>query len=207
MTLTAKKHGVPDHEAPRDGGPRAGEDITVERKVAVPQGAHAPLSSRLTTRMPRIDARLLAIARGDAEPEAEAARWGPPPAAPAPTSDPPFGDLIPVPDDDPFGGLIPVDDDGNELETLDEQWLLSDEQPAPASSAPLPAITYEGVPHLRLPPEQIAALPIGPRSGFLLPHVDGHRTVEELVDECHLSASDTLDVLVELLRSGAIELR
>ena len=56
------------------------DEITIERRVRVPPDA-AYGAGRATTRMTRVDERLLAITRGELEP------------------------------DDPFGGLIPIYDD------------------------------------------------------------------------------------------------
>jgi hypothetical protein len=56
------------------------DEITIERRVRVPPDAEY-LAGPVTTRMTKVDERLLAIARGELEP------------------------------DDPFGGLIPIYDD------------------------------------------------------------------------------------------------
>jgi hypothetical protein len=66
------------------------------------------LVERLTTRMPKIDARLLAIARGEIE------DGGPPEGVPV----------------DPYGGLVPVVDDEA------GSWLESDVEPEPFSVRP-----------------------------------------------------------------------
>ena len=64
----------------------ADDEITIERLVRPPAAASEDeTSTRQTREMPVIDARLLAIARGDTEPDEE--------------------------EIDPFGGLIPVEDD------------------------------------------------------------------------------------------------
>jgi hypothetical protein len=69
------------------------EEITVERRVTVRASA-LECSGRATTRMTKIDARLLAMARGEIEPE------------------------------DPFGGLIPIyENDDAEAHAVDERWL------------------------------------------------------------------------------------
>jgi hypothetical protein len=80
-------------------------------------------------------------------------------------------------DDDPWGGLIPVFD-----------------------------VTLASVPRLVMTHTQLVALPIDHRAGFLLSHIDGIRTVEELVDICHLSAEDAMQVVDALLALGAIDI-
>jgi len=78
------------------------DEQTIERAPQFP-GREAPpqAPTRPTLRVPYVDERLLAIARGEMDP-----------------------DEAPFPDD-PFGGLIPVDDDAFD-ELLD---LLPDDQP------------------------------------------------------------------------------
>jgi hypothetical protein len=60
-----------------EAAPEYDEEVTVERRVKLPPEAMA-YASQLTIRMTKIDSRLLAIARGELDPE------------------------------DPFGGLIPI---------------------------------------------------------------------------------------------------
>jgi len=69
------------------------EEITIERRVTV-RASNLEQPGRATTRMTKIDAHLLAMARGEIEPE------------------------------DPFGGLIPIyDNDEAEAIEVDERWL------------------------------------------------------------------------------------
>jgi hypothetical protein len=85
----AKKLPQPAAAAPADHD----EEITIERRVTV-RASGLEVSTRTTTRMTTIDAHLLAMARGEIEP------------------------------DDPFGGLIPIyDNDDAEAIEVDERWL------------------------------------------------------------------------------------
>ncbi len=61
----------------------ANDEITIERRSKMPR---PPVSQAITRRVPVVDSWLIAVARGEVDP-----------------------------DEDPFGGLIPVDDDGNEI--------------------------------------------------------------------------------------------
>ncbi|MDB4947077.1 MAG: hypothetical protein JWP97_6611 [Labilithrix sp.] len=165
-------------------GHRADDDeITIERRVRLPAPGGELVSSRKTTKMGAVDARLLAIARGEEEPDT---LRPPPPAA--------------VAADDPFGGLIPVDDDGEACE-IDDDWLFYDDAPEPA---PPVAIFLTSVPRLRVTSASLVSLPLDARSGFLLSHIDGLRTVEELIDAASLPAEDALEVLALLANLGAI---
>ncbi len=74
------------------------EEITIERRVKAAAVADV---NRKTTRIAKIDAQLLAMARGEIEP------------------------------DDPFGGLIPIydDDDGDAALEIDQAWLMLEPEP------------------------------------------------------------------------------
>lgn len=153
------------------------DEITIERRVRVPATASAAIDEhKITTRMGAVDERLLAIARGDLEPGDK------------------FNLLI---IDDPFGGLIPIYDEPEEV--LDD-WLLDEPQASPAARA----IPHAGVPRICMRGAQIMALPLDHRSGFLLSHIDGRRTVEEVMDISHLNPVDTLEVVAALVAMGAI---
>ncbi|MBS2011644.1 MAG: hypothetical protein JST00_01925 [Deltaproteobacteria bacterium] len=69
---------IPREESPDD-------EITVERRVRM-RPTRPAVPQAVTRRVPVVDSWLIAVARGEVDP-----------------------------DDDPFGGLIPVDDDGNEI--------------------------------------------------------------------------------------------
>jgi hypothetical protein len=80
---TAAAEPKPTHSESHD------DEITIERRVRLP-AAVAAMAAQLTRQMPVIDEKLLAIARGDLEP------------------------------DDPFGGLIPIYDNDNDIDCDDE---------------------------------------------------------------------------------------
>jgi hypothetical protein len=79
------------------------DEITIERRVRItPESEYQ--SGPVTTRMTKVDERLLAIARGEVEP------------------------------DDPFGGLIPIYDDDREPMAPEPDWLVLTPQPRTGSS-------------------------------------------------------------------------
>lgn len=85
---SSPKHArpIPREEEPTD------QEITIERQTPRPLAPPLPITRKMTApfaptrRVPVVDAWLIAVAKGEIDPE-----------------------------DDPFGGLIPVDDDGNEI--------------------------------------------------------------------------------------------
>lgn len=97
--------------------------------VRVLSPSTAAFDAKLTLRMKAIDPHLLAIARGEVEPD--------PPTrnSTSPSADsvaPPPSQLVPRTEDvDPFGGLILVEDDGES--EVDEAWLDAASEPDPFS--------------------------------------------------------------------------
>lgn len=155
------------------------EEITIERRVRLPEADRKPLLARETTRMAKVDSRLLAIARGELEPEE-------------------VSTLLIL--DDPFGGLIPVCEREEAEENLDD-WLMFDDSELEVVGSP---IARSAVPRLCMRATELVALPLDHRSGFLLSHIDGQRTVEEIIDVSHLSPDDTLEVIGALVALRAI---
>ena len=47
---------------------------------------------------------------------------------------------------------------------------------------------------------------VSARAGFLVAQIDGVRTVEQLIEICGLEELESLEIIDELLRMGAIEL-
>jgi len=160
--------------------PAEEEEVTIERRVRLPAADRAPLVARETTRMAKIDARLLAIARGEVEPDQ-------------------VSPLLIL--DDPFGGLIPVLEREEPEENLDDWLLFDDSEPVAMLDPP---IANSAVPRLCMRATELVALPLDHRSGFLLSHIDGKRTVEEIIDVSHLSPEDTLEVIGGLVALRAI---
>jgi hypothetical protein len=228
--------------------PEKDEEITIERRsrAPAPVSAKAPFSARLTRKMVAIDQRLLAIARGESDPETKSSARPAAATLPAPprhaacveaeaaeavaaeataaataaavTPDPVIHAPAPAgtfADYDPFGGLIPVEDEAVVVEDFDEDWGFTDDSsqasaqpshvPSQVSAAPREPLAWGAKLTLCLRPQELIALPIDPRSGFLLSHIDGHRTVEEVIDACNLSTADALHVIDQLLRLGAIK--
>ncbi len=167
------------------------DEITIERKVKVVE--REQLYLRKTTEMGAVDARLIAIARGEIDPEVDC-------------------DLFVM--DDPFGGLIPVDDEeplAHELAEIDDQWLLEEVDAQPDTDEPTvdfvvppEVIPMTATPRLCMRAADLVALPLDHRSGFLLSHIDGKRSIEEVIDVSHLSPIDTLEVIGALIALGAI---
>ncbi len=91
MTGASRKSRAPDTNQD--------DEITIERNVRLAPEAEY-LSGAVTLRMTKVDERLLAIVRGEIEP------------------------------DDPFGGLIPIyDDQPEELVAHEAQWLVLTPEP------------------------------------------------------------------------------
>jgi hypothetical protein len=177
--VTAAAKNGHDAEAEHD------DEITIERRVKLPPEALA-YGASLTTRIGKIDSRLLAIARGELDPE------------------------------DPFGGLIPIYEN-DDVQEVDDSWLLiGAPQPPPLPptepAPPSEAESYEGIlgrtiPTMRMQDAQLMLLAIDARSGFFASQIDGKRSVEELIDVCGFDELEALEIIDELLRLAAIELR
>lgn len=133
--------------------------------------------------------------------------------APDGMSDDPFGGLIPVEDevegDDPFGGLIPVEDDEEPgLPALIPPLDLSelDEPTAIVPSTPRVVLTSRRVPRLLVDPREIAKLPIDPRAAFIVGHVDGIQTMEEILDVCAMPESEAIELIERLCSMDVLKL-
>lgn len=118
-------------------------------------------------------------------------------------------DAAPVATDaDPYGGLIPVAEDG--FGEVEEDFELDDDADhtmmgdAAVDSSRLAAMTSHRVPRLLLGPRQIATLPMDPRMGFLLGHIDGVQSMEEILDVCAMPEGDALELLERLRAMGVI---
>ena len=60
------------------------------------------------------------------------------------------------------------------------------------------------VPRVVLPMDQITRLPIDHRAGFLLAHIDGTQTMEEILDVCAMPRGEALDLIAELASLGVL---
>ncbi len=52
--------------------------------------------------------------------------------------------------------------------------------------------------------DQITRLPIDHRAGFLLAHIDGTQTMEEILDVCAMPRGEALDLIAELASLGVL---
>jgi hypothetical protein len=109
---------------------------------------------------------------------------------------------------DPFGGLIPVDDEsaaGDPIEVVvdddDDHTAIVE---ASADSSRLAAMTSRQIPRLLVDPREISRLPMDPRAAFLLGHIDGVQSMEEILDVCAMPESDALELIERLRRMGVI---
>lgn len=127
--------------------------------------------------------------------------------------------------EDPFGGLIPIDDD------LAAKLTEVPPPPAPAgaptvvpppggsaNTAPPAALTTppcaapqltlterHSIPRLLKSMAEVSKLKIDHRAGFLLAHVDGMQTLEEILDICAMPSAEALDLFANLKTMGVIE--
>ena len=67
----------------------------------------------------------------------------------------------------------------------------------PLSAVPWLVVTYD----------ELRRLPLDKRTGFIVSLIDGRCTVEMLLDVSGMPEDETLDIIRELLRLGAVELR
>ncbi len=112
---------------------------------------------------------------------------------------------------DPFGGLIPLDD-------VDEQASGMPTFAPPAApdgrgdracrALCCAASLAHRAPQHPLHPKaagDLSKLPIDHRAGFLLAHVDGMQTLEEILDVCAMPATEALELIDKLQKMGVIE--
>jgi hypothetical protein len=133
-------------------------------------------------------------------------------------------------DVDPFGGLIPVvdDEDDNSFQNLDLATFdghdgppdlplfTSSSRPKSASrprSVEPPAEEEGGlvalsslVPKMLVDPRAIAQLPVDPRAAFILSHIDGIQSMEEILDICPMPEAEALELMENLRLLGVISL-
>ncbi|HSO40813.1 MAG TPA: hypothetical protein VLT33_50150 [Labilithrix sp.] len=103
---------------------------------------------------------------------------------------------------DPFGGLIPLDDHDDHERGI----VPTVPRTAPPCAAPHLSLTERhSIPRSLKSMAEIAKLPIDHRAGFLLAHVDGMHTLEELLDVCAMPATEALALIAKLKEMGVIE--
>lgn len=106
--------------------------------------------------------------------------------------------------DDPFDGLISAaegDDarEGVEVLARPRLHLVPDWTSG--------RLDERSVPYFRAAPSELAAQALDPRSGFLLPLVDGRRTIAEIASVCLLRDGEVQELLRELLERDLVGLR
>ena len=116
----------------------------------------------------------------------------------APSESDPYGGLIPV-DDEGFGVLEPSgDDDPHDSTAIIE---------ASADSSRLAVMTSRQVPRLLVGPKEISKLPMDPRTAFILGHIDGIQSMEEILDVCAMPESEAIELIERLRAMGVISLQ
>jgi hypothetical protein len=222
--LTRPPPASPLHE---DGNTRAWDEID-EALLSVGQdGQDAPPSSRsgaqpapsgsgVATRDGRVAAMRDLYARGDADGAlALAATLGQSLSPPARGDHPDasivveFGEQS-VDLSDPFGGLIPIDDDMAATSTVVPPAQHATTAPPAAAAVVGPAAHLtlterQSIPRLLKSMGEVSKLKIDHRAGFLLAHVDGMQTLEEILDICAMPSAEALGLISNLKEMGVIE--
>jgi hypothetical protein len=177
--------------------------------------APAPSGSGVASRDGRVAAMRDLYARGDADGAlALAATLGQSIAPPAGNDYPDasvvveFGeqsvDLL-----DPFGGLIPLDDDLASSSTVVPPANAAPTAPPAAgmagAAAQLTLTERQSIPRVLKSMIEVQKLKIDHRAGFLLAHVDGMQTLEEILDICAMPSAEALALISSLKEMGVIE--
>jgi hypothetical protein len=79
------------------------------------------------------------------------------------------------------------------------------EFPAAASDI-RPIVSLASIPWLVITYDDLRKLPLDPQAGFIVSLIDGRCTVEMLLDLSGMGEDQTLEILQELVRLGAVEL-
>jgi hypothetical protein len=167
--------------------------------VPPPSSRSAPSASGVASRDDRVAAMRDLYAQGHADAAlALAAELSFEFDASEPEPFDPFGGLIPIEEDDPFGGLEIVEED----DPQDHTAILE----ASADSSRLARITSRQVPQLLVGPKEIAKLPMDPRAAFILGHIDGIQSMEEILDVCAMPEAEAIELIERLHRMGVISL-
>lgn len=82
----------------------------------------------------------------------------------------------------------------------------ADDDPPP-SGVVSGVVTLEAVPWLDIPYDELLAMPLDARQGFLLSLVDGRCTVEMITDMSGLPREEVFTMLAELMAMGVLTLR
>jgi hypothetical protein len=109
--------------------------------------------------------------------------------------------------DDPFGGLIPI-----EVDPAARHTPALPAPPAPVHAAPTGPVAQltltkrQSIPRMLKSMGELSTLKIDHRAGFLLAHVDGMQTLEEILDICAMPPAEALELIANLTTMGVIEL-
>jgi hypothetical protein len=105
---------------------------------------------------------------------------------------------------DPFGGLIPIDDELAAMPTAAPPQYVPT-APPPGPVAQLTLTERQSIPRVLKSMGEVAKLKIDHRAGFLLAHVDGMQTLEEILDICAMPPAEALALIANLKTMGVIE--
>jgi len=101
-----------------------------------------------------------------------------------------------------FGGLIPLDEYEEEPAPLSKASRVGT---APPPGAQLTLTERQSIPRRLTALADLSKLKIDHRAGFLLAHVDGMQTLEEILDVCAMPAEEALALIANLKALGVIE--
>ncbi len=105
---------------------------------------------------------------------------------------------------DPFGGLIPIEDALAATATV-RPGAAPSAPSAPPPAAHLTLTERQSIPRLLKSMGEVSKLKIDHRAGFLLAHVDGMQTLEEILDICAMPSAEALSLIATLKDMGVIE--
>lgn len=204
-----------------DGATRAWTEVDAQLLAAAggPLVADAaPSESGVASRDGRVAAMRELYAKGDAAGALALASTIGRSLVPGPLTDHPDASIViefageqSVDLDDPFGGLIPIDDELAAMRTVvppkaPAPTVIPPQGSAPPCAAPQLSLTERhSIPTILKSAGDVSKLPIDHRAGFLLAHVDGVQTLEEILDVCAMPASEALELIAKLKEMGVIE--
>jgi hypothetical protein len=174
----------------------------------------APSGSGVATRDDRVAAMRDLYARGDADGALALASTLGQTVAPAAGSDHPDASIVvefgeqSIDIGDPFGGLIPLDDDLAATPTVSPPANMAGVATTAPPAGPAANLTLterQSIPRILKSMAQVSKLKIDHRAGFLLAHVDGMQTLEEILDICAMPPAEALELIASLKDMGVIE--
>jgi hypothetical protein len=110
--------------------------------------------------------------------------------------------------EDPFGGLIPLDDDLAAMPTVGPPAMAAAATTTAPPAGPAANLTLterQSIPRVLKSMAEVSKLKIDHRAGFLLAHVDGMQTLEEILDICAMPPAEALELIANLKAMGVIE--